>query len=246
MNTQDRIRFESQKDPAQLEREIDLQRDHIGELVQALESKLSPGDIFEKVLGFGKGGGGEFAKNLGATVKANPMPTLLTAAGLLWLYADQDKRGTAAAHTTAGAQQKAHLGERVQHVREGASEKLGAAKQRASESAHGAMDSARQQAQRANAGYHRMLDENPMALGAMGIAVGALLGALLPSTRKEDELMGEASDRLTDQAKHLARSGYDKVAEAGHQVAERTSSDGGQHHSQASTPGMGSVTNRPI
>jgi hypothetical protein len=91
MNTQDNIRMESQKDPAQLEREIDQQRNHIEQIVSALENKLSPGEIFDRMLNFGKGGGKDFASNLTDTVKANPVPALLTAAGLMWLYSGRNK-----------------------------------------------------------------------------------------------------------------------------------------------------------
>ena len=37
--------------------------------------------------------------------------------------------------------------------------------------------------------------EQPLALGAIGIAVGAVLAAAAPRTRQEDNLMGHASDR---------------------------------------------------
>ncbi|MNH30911.1 hypothetical protein D3C79_912290 [compost metagenome] len=46
-----------------------------------------------------------------------------------------------------------------------------------------------------------MLQEQPLVLAALGIALGAALGAALPGTRKEDELMGASSDRLTDALK---------------------------------------------
>lgn len=228
MKTQDNIRTQSQKDPAQLEREIDQQRDHIAELVEALGSRLSPGEMFERVLGYGKEGGREFAGNLGHTVKSNPVPALLTAAGLLWLYAGRHEPSTSSTGTTAnlGATHKAHLGERMQHVREETSEKI----QGVRRTAHDAADSVKDRAQRANEGFHHLLDDNPMALGAIGVAAGALLGAMLPVTRKEHELMGEASDRLTQEAREVARSGYDAAADRREGEASTSpGGDGGQH-----------------
>ena len=47
---------------------------------------------------------------------------------------------------------------------------------------------------------------------------GGTLGAMLPPTRKEDELLGPVRDRFADDAKHAARSGYDAVAETGREV----------------------------
>ena len=192
MNTADTVRAQSRKDPAQLEHEIDQQRDHIGELIHALENRLSPGDLFERVLG--NGHGREFAGNLARTVKDNPMPTLLTVAGLTWLYAGSHD-GAHDGAADPNASDKPGVGERVGQAREQVSGKMHSAKQRVGESAHHAMDSARSRARRSKQGFEHMLDDNPMAIGAMAIAAGALLGAMLPPTRKEDELLGPVRDR---------------------------------------------------
>jgi len=235
MKTRDHFRLQSQKDPAQLERELDQQRDHIAELVEALADRLSPGEMFERVLGYGKEGGREFAGNLGQTVRSNPVPTLLTAAGLLWLYAGgrhESHTTTTTTGTTADlGTHKPHLGERIQHVREGTSERI----QGVRRTAHDAADSARYSARRANERFHHLLEENPMALGAMGVAAGALLGAMLPVTGKEHELMGEASDRLRQEPTQLAR-GQGATAHA-------PPGDGGQHPSR---PGIGTGADKPF
>jgi ElaB/YqjD/DUF883 family membrane-anchored ribosome-binding protein len=55
------------------------------------------------------------------------------------------------------------------------------------------------------------LTANPMAAIFGGLAVGALLGALLPVTRREQELLGDYGHKLTDAARDAARS----AAEAG-------------------------------
>ena len=242
MKTRDRIHMQSQKDAAQLERELDQQRNHIAELVEALGDRLSPGEMFERVLGYGKEGGREFAGNLSHTVKSHPVPALLTAAGMLWLYSgSRHDSETIAAGTTADlGMHKPDLGERMQHVRQGASEKV----QGVRRTAHDAADSARYRAQRANEGFHHMLEDNPMALGAMGIAAGALLGAMLPVTRKEHELMGEASDRTKEQARELARSSRD-AAKRGETEATTASTGGdGGHYSSPSQPGLGTSPSR--
>ncbi|NYZ61931.1 DUF3618 domain-containing protein [Luteimonas deserti] len=234
----------SEASPAQLEREVDRQREHIGSLVDALESKLSPGEIFERVLSYGKGGGREFMGNLGSTVRANPVPALLTAAGLVWLYASKDaprtnppgghRDGNGQAGDAAGAGNgqatgdgdHAGLGDRVRDVAERLGGTMGDARDHAGEAVHGAVDATRDRARQASAGLQHLLEDNPLAAGAIGIAVGALLGAMLPSTRKEDEMLGETSDRLTGQAKAMAAKGYERASEAVETLA--TSQDGGQ------------------
>lgn len=65
-------------------------------------------------------------------------------------------------------------------------------------------DSARYGAYRARGGFETALREQPLMLGAIGIAIGAALGSLLPPTRQEDEWMGDTRDRLAGQAKQQA------------------------------------------
>ena len=60
-------------------------------------------------------------------------------------------------------------------------------------------------------------ESNPLGLAVGGLAVGFLLGTLLPHTRVENEQMGEASDRLIDAAKDTAGDAVDR----GKQVAEQ-------------------------
>jgi hypothetical protein len=58
-------------------------------------------------------------------------------------------------------------------------------------------------------------ESNPLGLALGGLAVGFVVGTLLPQTRVENEQMGEMSDRLTDAAKDTA----DEAVERGKRVA---------------------------
>ena len=42
------------------------------------------------------------------------------------------------------------------------------------------------------------MEEYPLAVGIGFAALGALIGVLLPRTRREDELLGEQSDQLVE------------------------------------------------
>jgi hypothetical protein len=61
------------------------------------------------------------------------------------------------------------------------------------------------------------LQEQPLMLAGIGLAVGALLGTSLPTTDVEDHLMGEASDATKRDAKAFADEQVDK----GKAVAEQ-------------------------
>ena len=84
-----------------------------------------------------------------------------------------------------------------------------------------------------NRGASHMRDtaeSNPVGLAVGGLAVGFLVGTLLPKTRVENEQMGEASDRLIDAAKDTAGEAVDQAGRPGGR---------GRRHRQGVGPGAG-------
>jgi hypothetical protein len=57
--------------------------------------------------------------------------------------------------------------------------------------------------------------DQPLVLAGMGLAVGAAIGALLPRTQAEDQLMGDVSDELKEQTKEFAGEQFQKVKQVG-------------------------------
>ncbi len=260
MSTRNQIDAEAQKDPAELEREIDQKRAEIGNIVHALENKLSPGELIDTALGYVKGGGREFFGNLSNTVKANPVPTLLTSVGLIWLMAGQNRQphsNVTTTHYSAGStgpsmgekisakteglkQQGAGLKEKASQMTHNVADSLGNARSRASDSSRQASTRLKGGAERARGGFNQLLQEQPLALGAIGIALGALIAAAVPPSRREDEMLGEASDRMTDQLRHKAEEGYQKVSAKGEEVAHQVKQDmssGDSNRSNTSSTG---------
>lgn len=66
---------------------------------------------------------------------------------------------------------------------------------------------------------NHLLREQPLVVGAIGLAVGAVLGALLPLTRRENELMGETRDQLLEQAKEKGQETLEQATETAKSVA---------------------------
>jgi len=98
------------------------------------------------------------------------------------------------------------------HALETIKDAAGTVKDKASDLGHQAQETAahlKTGARRARMSFWQTMEENPLAVGAAVLTLGAIAGFLLPSTRKEDSLMGDTRDQL-----------FGTVREAGHQVVE--------------------------
>lgn len=134
-----------------------------------------------------------------------------------------------------------------------------AAKDRASEASHDIRNRAsatgsqlRDSASHAREGFSHSMDsarsnfehylrEQPLALGAIGIAVGAMIGASLPRTQAEQRAMGDISERAKSKASEMAEKGYEKANEMGESVRRQAqeashSQRGAEHQPPPTTP----------
>jgi len=62
----------------------------------------------------------------------------------------------------------------------------------------------RRKRRQAQTQLQRMLNENPLVVGAGMLMLGAAFGMSLPETERENEWLGEARDSVMDRAQHLA------------------------------------------
>jgi hypothetical protein len=99
------------------------------------------------------------------------------------------------AETASHARER--VSEKAADARDTVREKAEAARTRAADLGHGAADRAR----RTKGWAEQQMDENPLVMGAAVLALGAVVGSLVPTTRKEDELLGPRRDELMDRAR---------------------------------------------
>ncbi len=119
--------------------------------------------------------------------------------------------GDRARNMTSGAGERAQnmkssAGDRMQRMKQGSSDRLGNASSRARDAGSWISD---------------MAHDNPVAAGAIGLAAGALLGALIPTSRAEQRAMGETRDQLVDRASEMGSEQLDRASDKAQEAAEK-------------------------
>jgi len=77
--------------------------------------------------------------------------------------------------------------------------------------ARGLVGEIQHQASQVGTGFQKLAQENPLAVGVAGVALGSLIGLLVPETAGERQLMGGARDTLMDKAAETAQDTMQKV-----------------------------------
>jgi hypothetical protein len=228
---------------AEIEREVEQTRAGLTNTLDELRERASPGQLFEQALDYARSSGGnEFVRNLGTSVRDNPLPLLLIGAGIGWLIMSGGSRtgGTTAPMAASPDRSIGTGGTRVRVYGDGAesgesitgraSAAVNAARDSVADAAGSVADSLRGAAaavtdrvtgggqdmqaraselgDQTRQGVTWLLREQPLVLGAIGVALGAAVGALLPGTEAEDRLMGQTRDAVADQVQATAQQGY--------------------------------------
>ena len=169
------------------------------------------------------------------TIKENPIPAAMIGIGIGWLLFGGASRARRSPERTmhryrldAGQSYgyMAHdAGETVSHFAQDARHRVadvaGEARMRGQRVARGAG----RQIMRAERGVENTMRENPLALGAVAIAIGAAIGLSLPHTQVEDEWMGDTKERLLHRAEDFAGEAIHKAEDA---VGQLTAGEKGQ------------------
>ncbi len=305
--------------PARIERDLDETRSRLGNHLNELQDRLSPGQVLDDLMGYFRGSeGAAFGQNLVANIRANPMPAAITGIGLAWLMASNPRAGSTPASTAPSARLH-HYGREdysatmtrireaeqgitrhseeaedaysarldaargqaiglAQHAQETTAsfaqrvrDALSAAQQSVSDTAHdvrdqvsgavgaaagaigslgssaqgvagyagGALSHSGQAAGHMGSNMIAALAESPVMLGALGLAAGALLGALVPQSDQEEAALGGISKQARDAATSLANQGIEGGKHVAQAVAERAR-ESAQGHGLAGgkTPGQ--------
>ena len=241
---------ERNRDPGEIERDIERTRMSLGHTIDEIENRLSPGQLLDQVVGAARRHGGDFATNLGRSAENHPMPLLLTAVGIAWMMASANQPPPPRREHAGMPDTASDAKHRMRHGMDSAKSAASAVGDRATRASHAVGDTVshagermrvqgeriRLQGQRMREGFSHMMDEQPLLVGAMGIALGAALGALLPRSDTEDRLMGDARDSAARSLKDRASEAYDEVRHTAEDMAASVQRQG-QESSQSMQDG---------
>lgn len=196
------------------------------------------------------GKAGKFMKDIGQEIKKsniikiagdNPLPLILIGFGL-GLLAFNSKKSSSSKYESYRYKENFRDAEtddsqkkQLKDKAAGISQSIGDSATAAYESVSGAADSTYRTAKGAAGDaynkigdlgsqvkrqYNTHLNENPLIIGAVALAVGAVVGFAIPLTDYEEKLMGETRDNLMSKAGVTARGALDKVQDIAGQAKD--------------------------
>lgn len=224
------------RSPEQIQRDIEQTRAEMGDTLEALRQKMSPGELLDQTLDYFKTGGpGQFSMNLGDTVKQNPVPVALVGIGLAWLMTAGSRQASpwrpgVRTESTSGqvSTMTSRAAASASQMMQGAREHAGALRDRIGEMTHSTQEHLGGTATRLSHTYTYLSHEHPLVLGVLGFALGAVLGAGLPPTQREDALMGAVRDEYVSKAKDLGAEQLEKVQHIATAAGEAAQAQAGQ------------------
>jgi hypothetical protein len=238
---------DEQVEVAEIRAEIEETRVEMGGTLNELGDRLEPGHLVEQakenVREATIGRVEETAKGISdmvmETIKRNPIPAAMAGAGLALLWANrsqgtQGSQGNMPYRSGYGYQSRpasmyqregdgGGIGSKAKDAASTVGGAVGSAAEGAQQVTGEVMDRAGETAQQVGWKLDSFMQANPLAVGAIAIGAGALIGSIVPETSKEREVLGDASrqvgtvvrdtvDQATTKAEETLDRAEDKIS----------------------------------
>jgi hypothetical protein len=175
--------------------------------------------------------GSDFVKDLGDAARRNPISAALIGMGIVWLFAGKaavrpsevlertglDRLPDAARNAMSATQDR--VASAADTLRTTSSDGIETATRMASEYSKALPDSADVLAT-VRGNLTDLFKAQPLALGAIGLAIGAGIAAALPNTDIEKSYLGETSETLKSKAAEIAGDQIEKASTLATDVVE--------------------------
>jgi ElaB/YqjD/DUF883 family membrane-anchored ribosome-binding protein len=239
---------------AEIEREIEDTRARMTRDIDEIGERLRPANLARETVQTFRHEARRTGGHLANLMRENSFAVAAMGLGATWWFVQRERGGPVSGDRMAryaytgpdrwSAEQGERRGLRTRigdtvHVAERASsvkERAGEAKEHVQERVHalrrGARERAsdlgmraREQTRRARTGVEHTLEENPLLLVAGAAVLGLTVGLLLPSTQREDEVLGPSRDRLADRAGETFDRAREVATDAAREVKDSVRSE---------------------
>jgi hypothetical protein len=229
-------RHGSDRNPADLERDSDTIRADMDRTLEALENKFSPREIVDRSLDYVREHGAEIVERVGETVRSNPVPVVMTAAGLVWLatsvvrrrnefmsedesimsddsrYYDADEFAQEEFEQEVDSEDDGESAdwESAAYGEPAGGNGSGGARvvgRRLTRRAKRSANALRRQVGEAGQSAAQSVAEQPVFWGMLALAAGALLGSALPATEYERRILSQSPPRPAGRGHGSATTG---------------------------------------
>lgn len=170
------------------------------------------------------------------TFTRNPLTTALVGLGILWLLKNsseiQDEWTGKQRHaanrwqepeTYDGPAIHVQIKKNLQSVKGKIQEQDKEWKEESEQKLQELKGYAKNQASCAKKEFHHLLENNPLALGGIMLAIGAAIAATLPSSRKENHWMGNSREKMLNAVKTKVKETVDDAKRETQKLAENIS-----------------------
>jgi ElaB/YqjD/DUF883 family membrane-anchored ribosome-binding protein len=144
-------------------------------------------------------------------IRRNPLPAALTGLGIAWMILDRKD-------VSVPVPPVGDLADRAR-------DRVGDLTDRARGQIDDLSTTARFRTERGVGQVDTMMNETPLAIGAMAFGLGAALGLAIPTTNRERELMGETRGAIIEKTQQVAQEAQQRIQHVAEQVQQAASEE---------------------
>lgn len=245
--TDEHMTDEEAVETAEIRADIDETRLEMGDTLHELGDRLEPGHLVqeakENVREATIGRVEETAKGMSEmvmeTIKRNPIPAAMAGAGLAMLWTNRthghnghtgDRRYSSYYGTTSSYGQHMADGrdqgltDRARDAAGAVGDTVGQVGQNVGRTVGDVGENVGQGIGQVGSSLDRFMRASPLAMGAIALGAGALIGAILPETRQEREMLADASREVGNAVRDTVDKASTKAEEAMDRAEEKVTS----------------------
>lgn len=204
----------SEQTSAEVAEEAESERAGLVNTLDQLRENLRPENMVDEMFSQAQANSSDFMDKVWSMARANPIPAALIGLGAAMLVSagQRFRKAPRAADATWPVSDPESYAPDWNHEREVTG-----------------LPMTTTYSLRPRTGLARLLDEQPLILAALGVAVGAAVGSAIPSTDVEAQWMGDASDSVRRNASAMAREQLSQLRTTASQTLDQMKATAAEH-----------------